>query len=309
MKKLGLLFLAGVVAFGLSSCGGDDDPDEAKPTPKFDFVTGAGYTSSNATVDAGTTIKVGIDATGSENLESVGVRVKTTGGSETIVPLTLTGDSIITSLKVKNFKLDFEYQVGSLPTTEVLTVIVKMSNGTQTSKSIALTVQAAAKQVQDAPGRQLGGQTNSSLGSYWSMETNSAALQSDANSNPASIDWVYYHGATNQATFAAPDDNTLLSSNVMNNPQLVNWSPKNATRFKKASASFDFENLAQSTELQAEISAGAPSLTTITKLAAGDVYIFTTAGNKEYGAIKIVGINPANSAGVISFDMKFISEQ
>lgn len=309
MKKLGIMFaLAGVITFGLSSCGGDD-PETAKPTPKFDFITGAGYTSANATVNAGNTIKIGIDATGSENLESVGVRTQVGTAQQSIFPLSSTGDSVITSLKTKNFTVEFEYQVGSLPTTEKITVIVKMSNGTQSQKTILLTITAPAKNVTDAPGRQIGGQTNTTYGSYWSMEINSAKLQSEANSDPASIDWAYYYGASNLATFAAPDDATLTSSGVMGNSDLPNWSTKNATRFKKLDASFDFDGLATSTTLLDEISKGAPTLSAITKMAVGDMYLFITADGKEYGAIKIVNNNPTTSSGLLTFDMKFVSEQ
>lgn len=242
MKKLGIMFaLAGVITFGLSSCGGTDD-DVVKPTPKFDFKTGAGYTSSNANVNAGNTIKIGIEASGSENLESVGVRTQVGTSQQAIFKLTADGDSILAS-KTKNISLEIEYQVGSLPTTEKITVIVKMSNGTQSSKTINLTVTAAAKAITDAPGRQIGGQTNTTYGSYWSMETNSSKLQSDANADPASIDWVYYYGSTNNATFAAPNDAVLNSSNVMNNPGFSTWATKNATKFKKASAGFNFAGL------------------------------------------------------------------
>ncbi|MDX5320081.1 MAG: hypothetical protein LPK45_03320, partial [Bacteroidota bacterium] len=94
MKKLGIMFaLAGVITFGLSSCGGEEEV--AKPTPKFDFITGAGYTSANATVNAGNVVKIGIDATGSENLESVGVRTQVGTAQQTIYPLSSTGDSVI----------------------------------------------------------------------------------------------------------------------------------------------------------------------------------------------------------------------
>ena len=308
MKKLGIMFaLAGVITFGLSSCGGDDE-EVAKPTPKFDFKTGAGFTSASGNINAGNTVKIGIEASGSENLESVGVRAQVGTAQQTIFPLASTGDSILAS-KTKDISLDFEYQVGSLPTTEKITVIVKMSNGTQTSKTINLTVSAAAKPVTDAPGRQIGGQTNASYGSYWSMEVNSSKLQSEANADPASIDWVYYYGSTNDATFAAPNDATLQSSNVMNNPNLSTWGTKNATKFKKASAGFDFDGLTTSTQLLSEISAGAPALTAITKMQNGDVYIFVTEGGKEYGAIKIVSNTPTTSQSLLTFDMKFVSEQ
>lgn len=308
MKKLGIMFvMAGIVAFGLSSCG-TDDPDVVKPTPKFDFKTGLGYTSASGNAVAGSTVKIGIDATGSENLESVGVRTQVGTAQQSIYPLTANGDSIITSLKTKDFSIEFTYQVGSLPTTEKITVIVTMSNGESSSKTISLNITATPKNLTDAPGRLIGGQSNTTYGSYYSMESNSAELQAAANANPAAIDWVYYYGSGNLATFASPDDPTLQSSNVMNNPSLTSWSVKNATRFKKLTG-FDFDNTTTNTELQTEISKGAPTLTAITKMAVGDVYLFITAGSKEYGIIKIISISEPTSAGYVTFDMKFTSEQ
>ncbi|MBI1221745.1 MAG: hypothetical protein GC180_03995 [Bacteroidetes bacterium] len=309
MKKLGIMIaLAGIVSIGLSSCGGDTTTT-TKPTPKFDFITGAGYTATNGSVSAGTVIKIGIDASGSENLESVGVRSQVGTGQQTTFALAKStgGDTLISDLKTKNFSITFDYQVGSLPSTEKITVIVKMSNGTQTQKTLLMTVTAATKNVVDAPGRQMGAQSNSTYGSYYSFDVNNAVLQADANSNPAGVDWVYYFGSSNSATFAAPDDATLNSSNVMGNTSLPNWSTKNATRFKKLSG-FDYAGLATSDQLQAEIAKGAPTLSAITNMQVGDIYLFITASAKEYGAVKITGIN-TGAAGDISFDMKFISEQ
>lgn len=307
MKKLGIMFvMTGIVAFGLSSCG--TDPDVAKPTPKFDFKTGLGYTSANGNVTAGSTVKIGIEATGSENLQSVGVRTQVGTAQQGTLNLTASGDSNITSLKTKDFSLEFTYQVGSLPTTEKITVIVTMSNGESTQKTITLTVTATPKNLTEAPGRQIGGQSNATYGSYYSMETNTAELQASANANPAAIDWVYYYGSGNLATFAAPDDPTLQSSNVMNNPSLTSWSVKNATRFKKLPG-FDFDGATTSTDLQTEISKGAPNLTALTQMQIGEVYLFVTAGSKEYGIIKIISNSAPTSAGFVTFDMKFVSEQ
>lgn len=295
--------MAGVVAFGMSSCSPDEE-EEVKPTPKFDFITDAGYTSANATVTAGSLVKIGIDASGSENLESVGVRTQVGSAQEAIFPLTSTGDSIITSLKTKDFTFEFEYQAGQLPTNERITVIVKMSNGTQTSKSIVLTVTAPAKPVTEALARQMGAQNNATFGSYYSMTDNVALLQAEANAAPASVDFIYYYGSSNLATLAAPDDAQVVS--VMGNTQLSSWSTKNATRFKKVSG-FDFDGLTESTALAEEIAKG--GLTSMANnLAQGDVVIFVTAGAQTYGVLKVVSISPASGSGVLTFDMKFVSE-
>lgn len=303
MKKLGLLFMAGVVAFGMSSCSSDDE-EEVKPTPKFDFITDAGYTSANVTVDAGSLVKIGIDASGSENLESVGVRTQVGSAQESIFPLTSTGDSIITSLKTKDFTFEFEYQAGQLPTNERITVIVKMSNGTQTSKSIVLTVTAPTKPVTEALSRQMGAQNNLDFGSYFSVSENISKLGAEANANPAVIDFVYYYSGSNLATLAAPSTNGL--GDIVGNSSLDNWDPKNKTLFKKVSG-FDYDNLTESGQLSTEIAKG--GLTNqATNLVAGDIVIFVTEGAQTFGAIKVVSVTPASGSGVLTFDMKFVAE-
>lgn len=307
MKKLGIMFvMAGIVAFGLSSCG-TDDPDAAKPTPKFDFITGAGYTSANTTVAAGSVLTIGIDATGSENLKSVGVRRSYNGGPQNILGIASTGDSSISSLKVKDFTMEFEYEVGSTSGTELITVIVTMDNGETASKTILLTVTSTPKPAQDRPNNEMGGQNNASLGSYWSVANAQFNLQAQANANPEDIDFVYFYGTAGQlATFASPDDPLFNSgTNVMNNPSMATWSPKNTTRFKKTSINYD--NVTTSTPIEAEIAAGGVTLTQVKDMKVGDVYIFTTSGSKYFGLIKITAFTAQSGSGSVKFDMKVVS--
>ena len=179
-----------------------------------------------------------------------------------------------------------------------------MSNGTQTSKSIVLTVTAPSKPITEALAREMGAQNNSDFGSYYSMISNIAKKQAEANADPADIDFIYYYGSSNLATLAAPDDAQVAG--VMSNTQLSSWTTKNATRFKKVSG-FDFDNLTESTSLTEEIAKG--GLTSMANnLAVGDVVIFVTAGAQTFGAIKVVSISPASGSGVLKFDMKFVAE-
>lgn len=303
MKKLGMMFImAGVLAFGLSSCGGEDDP-ATKPKPSFDWKGGTDYISTNTTVNAGFDIKFGINASGSENLEKVRVTVSYNGGSATILPLTDDGDSIITDLKTKNFSMDIPYTVGSIPGTEKVSVSVYMSNGTVTTKSILITVNQAPQQVQSRTNAEMGAQNNATYGSFWSFTNFQALLTADANNAPESIDMIYYYGATNKATFASPNDAqvTQVFANVSN------WATRNASKFRKTTlSSADFDAITVSTELDTEVAAGG-TLTAATQLAVGDVVLFITAGNKTYGLLRINAIPSAASNGTIEFDAKFIS--
>ncbi|TNE81388.1 MAG: hypothetical protein EP332_04510 [Bacteroidetes bacterium] len=303
MKKLGIMFvMAGALAFGLSSCG-DDTVTDATPRPSFDWKGGAEYVSQNSTVQAGDQIKFGINATGVENLEKVRVTLSYNGGTETIVPLTADGDSIITSLKTKNFSMDIPYSVGSIKGTEKVTVIVYMSNGTTASKSILLTVNAASVAVQSRTNAEVGAQSNATYGSFWSFNTFQALLTADANSNPGTIDMIYYYGATNKATLAAPDDAQVAQVHA----SVANWGTRNATQFRKTTlTSADFDNITMSDAIDTEVAAGS-TLKMANDLQVGDVVLFLTAGNKTYGLLRINSITPASSSGVLSFDAKFVS--
>ena len=305
MKKLGIMFvMAGIVAFGLSSCGTDEDI--AKPTPKFDFIVGASYTSSNTTVPAGTMLKIGIDATGSENLKSVGVRRSYNNGPQSIVMITSGGDSTISSLKTKDFTMDFDYEVGATSGKEVITVIVTMANDQISSKTITLTVTSTPKAVSNRPNNEMGGQNNATFGSYWSVSNSQFRLQAEANADPADIDFVYFYGTAGQlATFAAPDDALFNSTtNVMNNPALANWSVQNATRFKKSA--LDYDNVSDSGPIDAEIAAGGVTNSQVKDMKVGDVYVFTTTSN-EFGLIKITGFSATSGSGTVQFDMKVVT--
>jgi hypothetical protein len=72
MKKtiyvFGFLLLAGSLVFTACNKDDEDDPTPVDLTPTLTFIGGAGYTDADATLDAGSTFKVGINA--AENAES-----------------------------------------------------------------------------------------------------------------------------------------------------------------------------------------------------------------------------------------------
>ncbi len=306
MKKLGIMFImAGAMAFCLSSCGGDEPITDETPRPSFDWKGGADYISQNATVQAGSQIKFGINASGVENLEKIRVTLSYNGGSENIVFLTDDGDSVITSLKTKTFSMDIPYTVGNIKGTEKVTVTVFMSNGTSTSKSILLTVTAPSIPVQSRSNAEIGADKNTTLGSFWSFATYQALLTAEANNDRNSVDMIYYYGATNKATLAAPNDAQVGQLH----PSVNNWlaSERNATKFRKTTlTSADFDAITMSDALDAQVAVGATA-TMANDLKVGDVVLFITAGNTTYGLLRINSISPASSSGVLSFDSKFVS--
>lgn len=113
----------------------------------------------------------------------------------------------------------------------------------------------------------------------------------DAMDNSAEIDWLYYFGATNSATIAAPDN--VSAATVYNHPQygLQNWDVLNSTKFKPSTLTGDgFDQISSSTQLVvAATFPTSPDQSKINNLSVGDVLAFETADEK-YGLIRIDNI-------------------
>jgi len=297
MKKIGLmLMLAGVFAIGFTSCG--EDEDVVKPKPEFSWKSGSAggsnvYTSANATVSAGTKLFFGITAIGSEKLDKAEAFVSVSGGSKA---------KLVDTLKINatNLSWDFSYTLPGTPGAVEVEVVVTMSNGESTSRKITLTVTKPAVAVQAINNVSLGGQTNATLGSFFSLKNNVMKL-AEANATPADVDWIYYYGATNQATFASPNDAQVTQ--IFNT--VSSWSKRNVTKLRRTSltaAEFDAITMSSDVDKQLTPSGG----TAVTQLKAGDVLIYVTEGNVNYGLIKVKTIQPASGSGAIEIDIKNI---
>jgi hypothetical protein len=298
MKKLTLLVLfASLTSVFLNSCKGDD-PAAPKPTPSINFKGGANYVSSNVTLAPDTTYTFGINANGTdgEKISRVRVTANTNG----------TGEAIIfdSTMKLASYNREWTRQTGTLPGSKtVITITATQTNNESSSVSFTITVGPKPKQVQVRPNITMGAQSNSTSGSFFDFSTTTVKLLPAANSNPELIDFIYYYGATNKATFSAADDAQVTQIF----PSISNWSVKKASRFRKTTMSAtDFDNMNQgdaSTPIddQAKLSGFA---TKVTDLKVGDVIVFLTEGGAKYGLIRIKTLN-ASTSGDITFDMKF----
>lgn len=137
-----------------------------------------------------------------------------------------------------------------------------------------------------------GDQANNSAGSFYATTTGTVYTQALAKTNAASVDFLYYYGATNKATLAAPNDApaATIFDNATNG--LQTWSVKNATEIRATlldAASFDVI-VADSTLTDVyDLVATGAAATSSTDLAVGDVIAFKTVGNKK-GFVKVVAI-------------------
>lgn len=153
----------------------------------------------------------------------------------------------------------------------------------------------------------LGGQSNNSIGSFYSISEDSVYLKSAADANPGKIDLIYYFGlssgdssvlcAATDPVFNLPSDQTPFTS-------VKNWTVKNNTNFLKLSVSENkFNSLSNDSLLLADLDSNVTA-TKISKLTIGDVVGFKTAAGK-LGIYRVKAINNTNAlTRSITIDLK-----
>lgn len=141
----------------------------------------------------------------------------------------------------------------------------------------------------------MGGQTNTTVGSFFSTETGMVYGEATAGADVSIqrvIDLVYFFGTTNHATIAAPSDSTAQEAHNQSNgtDELKNWTVKNATTFKTTTLSAaDFVASANDSLAITALSGGA-TLSKVNELVAGQVVAFQTAKGKK-GLFHVVSID------------------
>ena len=282
MKKLSFLTALILFAFAGFFTGCDDTTQEG---PALQFFGGV-YIDDNATVEPGGVLKFSwLASKGSSNLASFTITrdgVELLGYPDESIPNDNYKDSV--SLEAPLNEAAYVYEL-----------IVTDKNDLTASGSFTITVE------------QTGGPINSwtkTLGS-WSSNTGSSFASitgevyqiAEAKANSALIDFLYYYGANNMATLAAPDD--ADAANVFTGTDgLASWTTKNSTKFKATSmTTAEFDAIAD--DLLIVSNATGATASTEHPLEVGDVVAFTTDGDKaggsKMGLIKVAAI--ATGAG------------
>jgi hypothetical protein len=149
----------------------------------------------------------------------------------------------------------------------------------------------------------LAGQSNNDAGSFYATAgTGTIYKQADAKANSAAVDFLYYYGANNQATIAAPNDTDAATVYSNATTGLQTWATRNATKFKATTlTAADFNNATPAT---INTAAEGANLAMAKTLAAGNTYAFITAGGKK-GLINVANIT-GTQAGSITINVKII---
>jgi len=279
MKKWKFLFAALMmsVAVFVSSCGNDDE--ETDPGPSLTLKGGADYTSADATLLIGSSIKVGV----------VGGKSSVSGNKLTRFRFIYTANNVPTTLLDTtlnadsfNWETDVEFTgVGSGRLSFELTD----KGGMKVEKGFNVIVQGP--ETVKYLNRELGS-WNDAIGSFFATSEGVAYNVTQTSTVPANqvkIDFLFFKGATNGNTLASPDD---IDANTISDLKLNLWTTKNQTRFNTTaitSAEFDaigtnyvFPNF--NLNLQA---------TKANELEVGEVVLFKTQSGK-LGLIKIVSL-------------------
>lgn len=288
MKKLsyllGLFVVAGIL---FSACDKDDDVVTDPPGIAFlggETPTGEERVDQDVTLEVNTPFVFGIscDQTSDNKLR----QVKIVRNYENVSSYTI----LDTSINASSFTI--QYQVFSYPTVgmEDFTCTVWDSEDLNSTISFTVTTTPEPSNITTYADKILGAQGSTTGSSFASSDGNVYSL-ADAKANASEIDWLYYYGASNLATIAAPDDPDAAT--VFNNAQngLQTWSVLNNTMFKLTTlSSADFNAIEQSIQLvTAATLPTPPNMTAIVNLSVGQVLAFET-WDEVYGLIHIDNI-------------------
>lgn len=285
-----LLLVFAVASTVLVSCNKDENTDPQLPS--INFVGGSGYVSTDGTYPVNTLLKVGINAA-----------ANTTSGSKlTKLVVTRTFNNVPTTvldstISVSNFNIEANFYTASVAGTERFAVKVTDADGESNEISFNITTTPVEATVSIYTAILMGGQSNLSIGSFWSSVNNTVYKQADALLNQNKVDLVYFYGTDNKASLAAPDEATL--GTVWASGYFGDWTIRNATRFKKTTG-VNWDAITTTDDDLINENATGLSLSMVNQLQVGDIVAFetaaTSANSSKKGLYKVLAITGTSGA-------------
>ncbi len=293
MKTIKLFFIALTLFFFgfITSCTEETEPIG----PTIDFIAGTDLITANATVETDQDFSFKCLLTqGDAKLTSFTIRlanVDLTGYPKTNIN---TGDQDSYST--------YQEEAGTYQYTFILTD----KEGLSDTKTITVTVNEPAPTITSYTDKVLGASQNNDIGSSFASIDGSVYVLADAKTNSNKVDFVYFYGATNKATIAAPSDADAQSVFSSGTSGIATWNTKNATVLGATTLTpAEFDAISSDTE----ISAVATGLTAskVNDIAINNVIAFETAPTSAFaskkGLIKITALTAENT-GSITFEVK-----
>ncbi|MCK4661657.1 MAG: hypothetical protein KAT68_02225 [Bacteroidales bacterium] len=284
MKKLNYLlglFLIAALSFSFTSC---DDEEVDAIAPSITLTQETGYINADAIVTPNAELKFKVDIRkGDANME----KLTLTEGGQHVADSPY--EDVDGSADVVEITFDAKANEGNY----VYKFEVTDKDGETASVSVTITVEVSGGAITTYSSKILGAHQSTSGSSFASTNGTVYSL-ADAATNSTLIDFMYFYGATNEATIAAPDDTDAAT--VFD---LSGFATKNATRFATAN-SVDFANVTDDVEIIS--AATSASSTKINHLAIGNVIAFKTAAGKM-GLLSITAMT-TGATGDITIDVK-----
>ena len=262
--------------------------------PTIHFLTGAGLTSGDVTVNTATQLSFGITATAATGkLTQYLVRRIFNGMTTTVL------DTIISTSNYSETMTET-----AQPSAGAETWVFTIFDDTGDSAAISLVVTTIAV-ITWGPistySNTILGSFNSIVGSAFASSNGTVYTITDAKTNCMLIDWLYYYGATNFGTIAAPND-VVAGTIFVGANGLSTWSHLNATVFKKVTDVIsNWDGITNDSLVLIETQTGVTA-TSVTSLAVNDILAFITEPGKK-GLLQVTTIDPG-TAGTITYNVK-----
>jgi len=290
MKKVSILFTAiAFMAVGVfTSC---EEEGSMAPIITFDD---ASYTAG-----AGGAITITGEIESEAGLDEVRVFEVNDAGDETQLEVVTSFNGLPITEGADGLTYAFRFDLNVSDGTVQVKMRATDKDDQETSKTVSVTG-ASAGAISSFTAVLMGAQDNASTGSALDASAGDVYTLANANSNSALIDMIYYYGATNTATLAAPDDATVNGGSG-NLTLATGYTTKNPTRFNASPGvtASEFDAATDDSEI-AGLSGLSASI--ITSLSQNDVIGFETADGK-LGLIKVTAIT-AGATGSMTITVK-----
>ena len=286
-----LIAFAVLGTFAISSCTDDGDGTEIAK-PKLNFLAGAGYTSGDGDIIAGSEFTVGLSASHDSKIETLKITVSYDGGAQ-VAPLNCTACD--TTINETSFTLDFTNKVEDSPGTETWFFTVTDKDGNATTESITFNRTAVPGPIRKIDVT-LGNQESSTVGSSLSLTDMSVMLLAAAGGASETVDLVYVKDDGTGTSYIGAPSSTIVQTWLT---AVAGWSTKNATKLRKTSySSGQFGAMDDSEELLAEISSGSAT-TDNSEVAEGDVfYVEPVSATGKNVLVRIATIGADNTMSI-----------
>jgi hypothetical protein len=279
------------IAF-FSSCSKDESTNTVSPT--IELKTGGIYISCDTAIAEGSQFTIGIraSANGGENLCNLIVK-----SNETMSLLDY-------GFNVPTFDKDFVIYKNA-DSIQKITIIIRNKIGLSDSINIILRRNGSAYKPILSFNITLGGQNNSTIGSFLSLSNGLVYSLVDASQNQALIDLLYYYTTNNSEynTIASAGANITGIYSGINAPDY--WATKNTTFFSRSLINIplqSFDNAQNDSIFIANKFTEGTGGRKAKALAANQIWGLQTQA-KKLGLIKVISVNGQEN-GMVQFAVK-----